>query len=103
MKYIILQDNNGGKWPFIFPDVCVHSDVATLAKQMLFWSHSTSSEVYSAGQWDGTTASGHSESLGVKSKPGDTAYILMGQAVSNLPPAFADSILDKWKGRNENK
>lgn len=88
MKYVILEDHNGGKWPFLFPETLVHSEVAKGLENMM----TSPSQVYSAGFWEGR-AHGESESLGIKSKEGDTGYILFGESVKYMPPEMVINIM----------
>lgn len=92
MKYVILEDDAGGKWPFLFPDTLAHSDVANLLQRLI----PAPTVPYSAGFWGDKTAHGHSDSLGLKPPPGDEAYILLGLPVSHLPPSTASVFLKKY-------
>lgn len=97
MKYIILEDEDGGKWPFIFPESAVHAEVASRMKHMLGLVHKSGCDVYSAGFIDPTFRKTHgvSETLGVKSNPSDIAYIILGESVKYMPPNAAMIILKK--------
>ena len=83
MKYIVIQHTIGGitqKLPFLFPDILVHSLVASAMVKILKDKHKFSDvKVVSAGDAYCVEAScsGSSSTLKLKSLPGDSGLIEM--------------------------
>lgn len=79
MKYIMLKVINplvDRLVPVIFPDFICHSDIAEATQRLLKETYKQESEIYSAGDIDVTTfCSGHSTTLKIGSKLGDTEVI----------------------------
>lgn len=94
MKYIVLECKVGSesdleqRVPFIFPNWMVHADVADVLTAILSQKYKrTDITVSSAGEActvGGVECSGHSETLGVKSKDEDTALIQMYDYTNGL-------------------
>lgn len=121
MKYIVLETEDGQKLPILFPECLTHSHVAGALQQAILARSGHDSRFHerqlearleaaqhglegakpiSAGFVEVASASvrGKSESLGdLESAPADEARIVLGQAVSFMPDAFAQMALTRLK------
>lgn len=73
MKYIVFRSKKFARaFPVIFPDILVHADVADTIEMHMRCHHNTDIEVVSAGELNlfgqEINCSGHSETLGIKSR-----------------------------------
>lgn len=100
MKYIMMETAEGKKIPILFPDCIVHSEMEKAATFAIHRSLKQYSQAVSAGfvGIDGEfTTSGESESIGIKSKKVDAAYIAFGDAASLMPEAIVADLAVKAK------
>lgn len=98
MKYIILEDFNGRRYPIIFPELMVHSDTAEFVRAQLLKKHQLRAGVVSAGFIGlGTDLITHgmSESLGVSSRPIDTAIIGLSDSGASLSEEMLEGLWQK--------
>lgn len=104
MKYVMMEDTNGGKVPIIFPDALVHVEVAELAA-VLMGSSGRRVQAVSAGFVSlglNIECHGESESLGdMKAKDTDAAYIALGDSVSFCDEGMAMAMFNMAKSRKE--
>lgn len=94
MKYVMLQDNAGGRHPVLFHDHLTHSLVA----RGVCHAHRETRlrlQPVSAGFYDPdeVTTTGRSESLDMDSEPYDALYIALGGAISHMPPDMIKDML----------
>ena len=97
MKYIMLEDETGKKYPIIFPESLVHLFVsqaieAGIARKQKLYLMTVSAGFVGLGD---IQVNGESESLSLKSKPSDAAYIALGEAVSRMPEEMVIALLEK--------
>jgi hypothetical protein len=105
MKYVMLEDSEGRKIPIIFPDALVHRDVAETFKLII--TRTTKGRIkglkfVSAGFVSvGTDVAsfGESESMNLKSKETDAAYIVAGDAGAYMPEIMVSGLLARIKAR----
>lgn len=99
MKYIILETEDGAKYPFIFPEAMTHSIVASVMQYVLPGHKS----VVSAGFVEiGTdvTVYGESESLGgLKSNAMDSARIMLGASIQHMPDDMLPPLISMMLAR----
>jgi hypothetical protein len=100
MKYIMFEDAEGRKVPVIFPENYVHVEVAR-AMQSRRISPVPVMPIRAGFVNLGTdvTVYGESETLGIKSKDIDAAFIMGGDAISMMPDIFALNLIGKLKER----
>lgn len=93
MKYVIL-DAKGHKLPVIFPEALNHDIVATAFMEAVIRqvpTYKDSVAVFGAGFIDPLCIAvyGHSDTLGVESKPTDLPYLAFGASIAHMPPDMA--------------
>lgn len=102
MKYVMLEDTEGRKIPIIFPDHLVHADVAMVMCKLINTRQKvrvgpTSAGFISVGV--DIQTHGESETLGLKSKPTDTDYIIAGDAGALMPEFMIAGLVQRIKAR----
>lgn len=102
MKYIMLEDIEGRKIPIIFPDHIVHADMAKLACNLIARQQKAIVQPIAAGFISiGTDIMtfGESETLKLKSRTADAAYIVAGEAGQYMPEIMVSGLLARIKAR----
>lgn len=97
MKYIMMVDEHGMHYPFIFGEAVTHLDMVKMARRVIPLS---SSSPVSAGFYDPREGKvySYSESMSSQypdcctSRPVDAAYIALGQAAAAAPEGLAMSL-----------
>jgi len=99
MKYIMFEDAEGRKMPVIFPELLVHADVAKVIQRAM----PNPVKIKSAGfviLGADVHTHGESETLGVKGRDIDAAYIVSGDAGAYMPEMMVEGILKTIRSRN---
>jgi len=101
MKYVMLTDQHGAKWPFIFPETVNHVDAAAAAVAMLE-PHGRLASVTSGGYIGALhpqlITHGACTSLGgMGPSEMDAARIVMGQSASMMPDELVGIYFDKYR------
>lgn len=96
MKYVMIETEEGAKFPFIFPESLVHSDMAEVAIDFLADARHHPRGCVSAGFvhfGNSLVVSGHAESLNnLPHKPVDAARILLGETAHYLSDAYCHNV-----------
>lgn len=93
MKYVMLLDSTGAHYPFIFPEILSHDEVALHCKRAV----PNPSTLMSAGFYHNGQTYGKSESLGVGSRTIDAVYIRFGTSVMYMPETLLEPLFGKFK------
>lgn len=106
MKYIVMVDTNGMKYPIMFPDTLTHAIVASGMQAIIHACTAQRTGPVSAGfvefKENSVSVSGKSESLGdMKSIQLDAIRIELGNNVAALPDEVLQDIINKV-GRSKN-
>lgn len=102
MKYIMLETTDGKKLPVIFPNDFIHAEVEKYMVHCLLKHTEQLSHAVSAGFVDvglDTTTHGESETLNLKAKGTDAAYIALGEGVNMMPDYMVGQLLQKAKSK----
>lgn len=102
MKYIMFETNEGKQYPILFPDQLTHivmNDplVYAIHKSTKEYSRPVAAGFVSLGL--DLEANGESESMNLKSRPCDSAYIALGSAVNLMPSYMVNDLLLKARSR----
>lgn len=88
MKYVMMLTLAGQRLPILFPEHLVHAHVADDMRRRILRDTKQPAGPVSAGFVsfkEGLSVYGESDTLGLKSRPIDAAYIALGAPVAFMP------------------
>lgn len=106
MKYIILQTEEGMRFPIIFPDMLIHAEVALFMAELTDATTKQKAVPVSAGMIAlGTdfTCSGGSDTLSMQSRPQDEAIIGVGEQAWAFPDPMLITLWERAKAHKESQ
>lgn len=100
MKYVILESEEGMRFPIIFPEQLVHANVATLIAALIDRRIEVETSPISAGSFSSGvdfSCHGGSDTLKISQSPYDEAIIGLGESAALIPLGMLSLIWAKAK------